>query len=166
MLEAKRSLTAKKDCSRVIVAGEQSQGRGRYGRIWFSPKGNLYLTCIQQTERPIEQIPIIVGVAVAQILKRFINRSLTIKPPNDILVDGKKICGILIEEYDPFFSIGIGINVASSPLIQFYETTFVHEYNKHISVGFLLRCFFKHYNALLKKDFEDIQAIYNTLCHK
>jgi BirA family biotin operon repressor/biotin-[acetyl-CoA-carboxylase] ligase len=160
MLEAKRCLTMKKECPQVIIAGGQSQGRGRFGRIWFAPKGNLYLSHIQPIQHPIEQIPLIVGVAVAEVLCQLIgNKSVvvTLKHPNDVLVDEKKICGILIEKWEPFYSVGVGINVASAPLIQFYETTYVRCYNPHITVGFLLRCFLTRYHALLLEDFSRIQ---------
>lgn len=157
MLEAKRCLTIKKECPRLIIAGEQSQGRGRFGRIWFAPKGNLYLSHIQSITHPIDQLPIIVGIAVAEVLQKLIGASVTLKHPNDVLVNGKKICGILIEKWEPFYSVGVGINVASSPLIQFYETTFVHHYNKNITIGFLVHCFLKRYHTLLSQDFSSIQ---------
>lgn len=171
MLEAKRCIEMGVECPHLIIAGEQSQGRGRYGRIWFSPKGNLYMTLIQPITHPPDQISIVVAVAVAQVLKRLIgcasiagdDNTLTIKPPNDILVNGQKIAGILIEEHDPFYSIGIGINVVSSPLVQSYETTFLHRYNKNVSIGFLLRLFLRRYHILLKQDFISTQDQYNKL---
>lgn len=198
MLEAKKCITLQKSCPRLIIAGEQTQGKGRFGRIWFAPKGNLYVTIIQPIEHPIDQIPIIVGVAVAEVLIQLIGQTtvchsderqdpeksdaintqceislldsdvrqndksgiVTLKHPNDVLIDGKKICGILIEKYEPFYSVGIGINIVSSPLVQSYETTFLHQYNPNITVGFLLRCFLKRYQALFKQDFAGIQDQY------
>lgn len=187
MLEAKKYIVSGVECPYIIIAGEQSQGRGRYGRIWFSPKGNLYMTVIQPITHVPEQIPLIVSVAVAQALIQLVthhpresrgsdNRSnlmtpefcqdgntVAIKPPNDILINGRKIAGILIEEHDPFYSIGMGINVASSPLIQSYETTFLHKYNKNIGLGFLFRFFLKRYYVLLAQDFTFTQDQYNKL---
>ena len=193
MLEAKRCLTMRQECPQIIIAGEQSQGRGRFGRIWFAPKGNLYVTLVQPITHPIDQIPIIVGIAVAEVLNqlmgvchsdgsqnpRRISKRLdpdvrqddrlgvvTLKHPNDVLVDGKKICGILIEKWEPFYSIGVGINVTSSPLVQFYETTYVHQYNKNIMPGFLLRCFLKRYRFLLRQDFSVIQQLHLAMHQK
>ena len=163
MLEAKRQIAKGKECSRLIIAEEQSQGRGRYGRIWFAPKGNLYFTYTQPIEHPIEQIPLIAGTAVAFTLQKFITHPVTLKPPNDVLVNGKKISGILVEKHDFLFSVGIGINVTSSPLVQFYETTFVHKYNKNPRIGNILRCFLEHYHVLLKQDFSQTQDQYNKL---
>jgi len=157
MLEAKRCISMKKESPCLIIAREQSQGRGRYGRIWFAPKGNLYFTYIQPINHPIEEISMIAGLAVAQALRKFIGSKVVLKHPNDILVDEKKISGILIEKNDSFYSIGVGINVASSPLVQFYETTFVHQHNKNVTLGVLLRCFLTCYHALLDKDFTYIQ---------
>ena len=163
-LKAKRCLTQKEECPRLIIAGEQSQGRGRYGRIWFAPKGNLYLSYVQPIEHPIEHVPLIVGVAVAQILRKLMSPLVTLKYPNDVLVEGKKICGILIEKVDPFYSVGVGINVASSPLIQYYETTFVHRYNKTVTLGFLVRCFLKHYPNVLAQNFASTRDQWQALC--
>lgn len=165
MLEAKRCLTMRNECPQLIIAGEQSQGRGRFGRIWFAPKGNLYLSYIQPIAHPVDQIPVIVSVAVAEVLQKLIGANgsaVTLKYPNDVLVNEKKICGILIEKWEPFYSVGVGINVASSPLVQFYETTHVHHYNKNITIGFLLRCFLQRYHALLTHDFSSIRDKYNN----
>ena len=172
MLEAKRCILSKQSCPRLIVAGEQSQGKGRFGRIWFAPKGNLYLTLVQPAKHSIDQIPIIVGMAVAEVLMRLISSHqpdahqnnttgiVTLKHPNDVLIDGKKICGILIEKWDDLYSVGVGINVASSPVIQDYETTYMQHYNPTITVGFLLRCFLRRYQSLLQADFRTMLLLH------
>jgi BirA family biotin operon repressor/biotin-[acetyl-CoA-carboxylase] ligase len=106
----------------VIVAEEQVKGKGRHGRAWISPpKGGVYLSVIlRPTIAPSEipKITLLAAVAVAQALRRMCGLDVSIKWPNDILMDGRKLCGILTEmkaEQDrvDFLVVGIGINVAT-----------------------------------------------------
>lgn len=104
----------------VVVAESQNQGRGRRGRTWFSPAGrNIYTSIVL---RPIlspaqaPQITLMTGVAVAKTLVRFASLEAKIKWPNDILIHGKKIAGILTEvstdmDMVDHVVVGIGINV-------------------------------------------------------
>lgn len=110
----------------VVIAEEQAKGRGRHGRTWASPsKGGIYLSCILRPEmapRDIPQITLIAAVSVAKAIRSAAGVMATIKWPNDILVDGRKVCGILTEmkaEQDAiaFLILGIGINV-NTPLRQ------------------------------------------------
>jgi len=99
----------------VIVADEQEHGRGRFGRIWLSPKGGLYASLILDSS-PL--LPLHVGIAVAEAL-RAVGINAMLKWPNDVLVGEKKIAGILIEIVDERAIVGIGVNLATSPM----ETT-------------------------------------------
>lgn len=106
----------------VIIADSQSGGRGRYGRKWESPKGNLYLSVVLGDygyQTPL--LAFVVGVAVAEALSDF---NVCLKWPNDILKSGKKLAGILLERTDDDRVIaGIGVNVASHPTQNMmYET--------------------------------------------
>ena len=107
----------------VVVAGEQTSGRGRMTRHWFSPPGkNLYFSLVL---RPLVEfsraasMPLVVGLAVAESLASLVpelDGEIRIKWPNDILIGGKKICGILCElqaEEGNVVAIvpGIGVNV-------------------------------------------------------
>jgi BirA family biotin operon repressor/biotin-[acetyl-CoA-carboxylase] ligase len=111
--EARRLLDAR--CAGVghaIVAERQTAGRGRFGRAWVSPAGGLYATFI------LEAIPIPAvraGLAVVDALKRL-GLSATLKWPNDVLVDGKKLAGILVETAGGCLLIGVGVNLAEIPL--------------------------------------------------
>ncbi|MFA6321251.1 MAG: biotin--[acetyl-CoA-carboxylase] ligase [Candidatus Omnitrophota bacterium] len=107
----------------VILAEEQDGGKGRHGRSWLSPsKGGIYLSVIlrpQITPNEIPKITLLAAVATAKAVRDVTGLSAMIKWPNDILVRGKKICGILTEmkaEQDSvgFIVIGIGINVNTS----------------------------------------------------
>jgi BirA family biotin operon repressor/biotin-[acetyl-CoA-carboxylase] ligase len=83
----------------VVLSELQSQGRGRYGRKWESPRGGTWLSIILKPNMIPSKAPFITlatGVAVAKTLKNF-GVDGRIKWPNDILIDGKKVCGILTE---------------------------------------------------------------------
>ena len=100
--------------SAVIVAECQSAGRGRYGRRWESPAGNLYLSAVVGGLGPLAPLMAFgAGIAVANALKQFEPR---LKWPNDVLIGGKKVAGILLEQTeDGRLIIGIGVNVATCP---------------------------------------------------
>lgn len=105
----------------VILADVQSSGRGRCGKNWISPKDNLYTSIIVRDEinvSKLTQFAFITAVAVGNTLLSL-SSSLDIKYkwPNDILVDNKKIAGILLETKASasWLVIGIGINILSSP---------------------------------------------------
>lgn len=83
----------------VIIAEEQSVGHGRKGDYWFSPKGGLYVSIILPKSNidDLQTITILAAFVVAKILKDNYGIEPLIKLPNDILLDNKKICGILTE---------------------------------------------------------------------
>ncbi len=96
----------------VVRADEQTSGRGRKGRNWLSPEGGLYLTICTDYD-PLLSIK--TGVAIANALKELdIDPSL--KWPNDVLVNDKKICGILTEIIENRALVGIGLNIDSEPI--------------------------------------------------
>jgi BirA family biotin operon repressor/biotin-[acetyl-CoA-carboxylase] ligase len=102
----------------VVLAEKQSSGRGRYGRSWFSPEGGVWLTIILRPRILVDEaykLTFMAGVAVANVLRKYGICPL-IKWPNDVVVDGKKISGILTEvnskkDFVDFALVGIGINV-------------------------------------------------------
>ena len=107
-----------------IVARRQSEGRGRRGRKWDSEAGNLAATLLTVThQRPAEaaQVPFIAALAVADLLDAFVAPTLvTIKWPNDVLIDGAKAAGILVESGGHptgglWLAVGIGVNLAHAP---------------------------------------------------
>ena len=109
----------------VVVAETQTLGRGRRGASWFSPYGGLYTSIIL---RPGNGIQIessayekFATIAVYETVVNFSSKSVTIKPPNDILIQNQKVAGILVEtRYSGmvinYIVIGIGINVSSDIL--------------------------------------------------
>jgi BirA family transcriptional regulator, biotin operon repressor / biotin---[acetyl-CoA-carboxylase] ligase len=104
----------------VVIAEAQSQGRGRLGRRWESPPcANLYLSVILRPTLPpahAPQITLMAAVALAETVASLIQQAPTIKWPNDILVEGQKLAGVLTEaacgmERIEYVILGIGINV-------------------------------------------------------
>jgi BirA family biotin operon repressor/biotin-[acetyl-CoA-carboxylase] ligase len=116
----------------TVVAKRQTAGRGRQGRSWQSPEGNLYVSIVNRVERPLQelvQLSLVSAIAVGRALTPLLSgdRALTYKWPNDILVDGAKISGILSETYRSQkrqgVVVGIGINVAVFPRDTSYPAT-------------------------------------------
>ena len=104
----------------VVIADGQSEGRGRLDRIWESPPSmNLYLSVVLRPDIPAASaslIPLAVGVAVADLISRYCPGRVRLKWPNDVLLDGRKICGILTEmrtraDRVHFIIVGIGVNI-------------------------------------------------------
>jgi BirA family transcriptional regulator, biotin operon repressor / biotin---[acetyl-CoA-carboxylase] ligase len=93
----------------VVTAAEQSAGRGRQGRTWTGPAGRALL-CSVLVRDPPRLLPLATGVAVAEI----VGPEARLKWPNDVLVDGRKVAGILVEArlQDRWAVVGIGLNVA------------------------------------------------------
>ena len=113
----------------IIIADYQKKGRGQQGKKWLSFKGNLFITIFFKIKENIniKKITILNCKIIKRVLFHYIKKSITIKPPNDLLVDKKKICGILQEikfnQKHKFIIIGIGINLIKNPIIKNYPTT-------------------------------------------
>ena len=100
----------------VVVAREQTAGRGRQARRWHSPAGNLHASILLRTDVPparIPQLSFVTALAVADAADAFLpgNIRAALKWPNDVLVRGAKIAGILIECTEAAAIVGIGLNV-------------------------------------------------------
>jgi BirA family biotin operon repressor/biotin-[acetyl-CoA-carboxylase] ligase len=103
----------------VAVAEMQSAGRGRLGREWFSPEGGLWFSVVLRPEMSASEaagLVFVAGLAVAEVLKEVYGLRVETKWPNDVLVDRRKISGILCEmstkgETVSYVVVGIGINV-------------------------------------------------------
>ncbi len=94
----------------AIVADEMKNGYGRMRRKWYAPYGGLWMTAIfKKIENP-QIMNLAGGIAVAKSLENF-NIKTGLKWPNDVLLNGKKLCGIMGEVYGDFILLGIGINL-------------------------------------------------------
>ena len=140
----------------VIVADAQSAGRGRYQRTWVSHHGNLYASFIYDSDERDPRLSYVVAVAVAETLISF-GIHPKIKWPNDILIDGKKVCGILIEYATRFVIVGIGINIKSNPTVDKYETTKLDNFIS-IEKSDLLSKLMKNLDRWRRADFPLVRA--------
>lgn len=104
----------------LFIAEQQTSGRGRLGRKWFSPSGKgIWMSLVLRPELPIRYMPqltLLTGVAVCKAIRRVSGAEAAIKWPNDILIHGKKVCGILLESATEdnkvkYCIAGIGIDV-------------------------------------------------------
>ncbi len=107
--------------NQAVFAEQQTSGRGRHGRTWVSPfGGNLYFSVLypfQRTPRDVTGLSLAVGVAIVEQLERFDINGAQLKWPNDVLVDGRKLCGILLEIHGESHGplavvVGIGLNIS------------------------------------------------------
>jgi BirA family biotin operon repressor/biotin-[acetyl-CoA-carboxylase] ligase len=121
--EARRRAAAGEAGPLWILAARQSAGRGRRGRVWVSPPGNLAATLLLRPGRPAAecaQLSFVAAIAAADLIAAHTG-DVTVKWPNDVLAGGRKIAGILLEaetpqgQATPWLAIGIGVNLAHFP---------------------------------------------------
>ncbi len=121
----------------LISSHEQTKGKGTMGKKWISKKGNLFLSILFQidsTKINFKQYAILNALLIRKILSKYISKKINIKWPNDLLIQKRKVCGILQEiiEYKSkkFIIIGVGININSSPVIKDYQTTYLKFFSR------------------------------------
>lgn len=113
----------------VIRADRQSAGRGRRGRSWDSPAGNLYASILLRPTRPAAEsaaLGFAAAIAVGDVLAPLVTAEVQHKWPNDLLIGGAKAMGMLLEAQggaDPFVVLGIGVNIVSHPANTAYPAT-------------------------------------------
>lgn len=108
----------------LVLTDQQTAGRGRGENMWWSEPGALTFSLVENTESmqlPLDRIPTLalaVGMATQRLVSELTSKRVTVKWPNDVYLDGKKCCGILIEQKrvdgHSFLIIGVGINVNNS----------------------------------------------------
>ena len=125
--EARRLANAHADQRLVVTADRQSAGRGRHGRVWQSPPGGAWMSIVWPVEKEprfYAPISLVTAVAVRRALRDVAcpdPADLRIKWPNDVLLAGRKVAGILCEQYPASASrpgvliVGIGVNVSFDP---------------------------------------------------
>jgi BirA family transcriptional regulator, biotin operon repressor / biotin---[acetyl-CoA-carboxylase] ligase len=127
-LEARRLFAVNERGPLFLLADEQTAGKGRLDRTWASLRGNCYSTLVLPLEAELKAVPqvgFIAAVAVVEVLQSY-NIQPKLKWPNDVLIGGAKIAGILCEVLSSqplIVAIGCGINVAHSPIGLTYPTT-------------------------------------------
>ena len=114
----------------LIVSEAQSKGKGQYGRKWISYKGNIFLSFFYKLENinlSPSSLTKINCFLVKNVISKYYKKKITFKLPNDLLINKKKICGILQEKIEKpkkqYLIVGIGFNLIKSPNIPNYPTT-------------------------------------------
>ena len=114
----------------LIVSEVQSKGKGQYGRKWISYKGNIFLSFFYKLEKinlSPSSLTKINCFLVKNVISKYYKKKMTFKLPNDLLINKKKICGILQEKIEKskkqYLIVGIGFNLIKSPNIPNYPTT-------------------------------------------
>ncbi|NRA73407.1 MAG: biotin--[acetyl-CoA-carboxylase] ligase [Rickettsiales bacterium] len=182
-LEAKRLISRGIDDDYLIVASEQSVGKGRNGKFWCSPEGNLYFSITLNHKNDLSnlsQISLITSLSCCEAIYSILEesepslfpRSLKIKWPNDLLINDKKFCGILLESVPYmvpvenkiiyYLIIGVGMNLKSSPKNLDYLTTSLKEeginYNsRNDLLHKIMEKFSVNYKLWTTKGFADIK---------
>jgi BirA family biotin operon repressor/biotin-[acetyl-CoA-carboxylase] ligase len=103
----------------LVTAEKQTKGRGRFERCWESSEGGLWMSLLLRPDIEPKQVPVIsliASLAVAKAIRELVNLDVETKWPNDVLINGKKVCGILPESVLAgdnlnYMILGIGINV-------------------------------------------------------
>jgi BirA family biotin operon repressor/biotin-[acetyl-CoA-carboxylase] ligase len=141
----------------IVWADEQTAGRGRRGRIWRSPPGNLYLSLVLRPDGApsrAAQLGFVAALGLGDALKPLMGPRppLRYKWPNDLLANGKKLAGILLESETSatdrvdFVVIGIGVNIIAAPEdVEFPATSLATEGVTDVTPALLLEGFARHF---------------------
>ena len=118
----------------MVISDTQSMGRGQYGKKWISHRGNLFVSFFYELKNINISLPRLTKInclLIKKLLKNYYTKNIRFKKPNDLLIQKKKISGILQETVsildNQFLIIGIGINIKKSPKIKNYLTTCLDE---------------------------------------
>ena len=132
-----RLIKSKNLKSGMVVAESQIKGKGQYGRTWISYKGNLFISFFHElslTNLSISKITKINCLLVKKLISKYVKKKIVFKKPNDLLINKKKISGILQETISysnkVFLITGIGININKNPIIKNYPATNMCELSK------------------------------------
>lgn len=124
-----------------LRAERQTEGRGRQGRGWVSPGGNFYASTVvrlRPTDPPAATLALVAAVALEEVVRLLIpgrhdGGRVRLKWPNDLLIDGAKSSGILLERADDAVVIGFGVNIAHHPDLADRATTSLAEHGVAIT---------------------------------
>lgn len=151
----------------LVVAKEQLAGRGRRGRQWESPKeGGIYMSLLLKPKVPpncASEITLLMALCVAESLQELTEKPVGIKWPNDIVMDGKKVCGILTEmtaqvDYIHHVVVGVGLNMN--------QTEFSKELEER-ATSFLLETGIRvDRSGLITSLLERFEQVYEVFCRE
>ena len=165
----------------VVLAEEQTAGRGRLGRTWLAaPNENLTFSLVLRPELPSEAmnlLPLYAAVGVAEAIEKTTGLAVECKWPNDLIIGGKKLAGILLEgslkeESVDYVVIGIGLNVNQTdfpPDLASRATSLRLESGRDVDRAELLRTILRtleeHYRTIMKQGFHAILPLWLSRTH-
>ena len=154
----------------VLIAEEQTNGKGRRGNIWQSSSGKslTFSLILDYDDSLMNKISLISGVAIIEGIKKITKLDCQLKWPNDIMYKTKKLGGILIEKKGEYFIIGIGINVNDSDFEESIQNKAcsIYSITKRSSQREPLLAFiFNSFEELLTKDISEIIKKWESFCN-
>jgi len=154
----------------VISADMQTNGKGRYDRKWISESGNIYITIILPSSENDPLICYAAGIAVRQSIKQlFPNLEPKLKWVNDILIEEQKVSGILLEKFNDFLLVGIGINIIHNSQIEALQSSGLSKFGpieKDTLLATVLKNFKEKYNLLNQGAFNIIRNEWTKHAYK
>ena len=141
----------------LVLSDSQIKGRGTMGKKWISYKGNIFISIffkVNLVKIKIENYLAINAIIIKKILNGYTKKIIKIKKPNDLLIDGKKICGILQEvithKKEKYLITGIGINTKISPINGDFKCTSLKiNSNTRINNEIIINTIKKNYDKLI-----------------
>ena len=160
-----------------MIADEQTSGIGRRGNKWVSPKGNIYISFLIKYDLPIENhflFSAFTANSIIKFLSKYIDENINIKWPNDIIINNKKIAGIMTEIIEhnniQYIIIGAGINILTSPKIKDYKTCSLVDFRDNLTfenvlVNFI-ESYFNEFEMMTNKNYDQILNFFkNQMSH-
>ncbi|MDC0205468.1 biotin--[acetyl-CoA-carboxylase] ligase [Pelagibacteraceae bacterium] len=154
-----------------VFADKQTKGKGTFGKKWISQKGNFFASIffpLKKNFPPFNEFSIINSILVSDVIKHFCRKDkVSLKFPNDIFLNGKKVCGILQElitlKDKKYLIIGIGLNIIDNPVIigKYKATNIFFETKKKIKIDEII----KQINVSYEKFFINLN-LYNYINFK
>jgi len=168
-----------------IVAQKQTSGRGRENRRWISQSGNLMASLLLRPEMDLMtslQLSFVAGVAVHDTVASILQTQdgsveIKLKWPNDVLINGRKAAGILLESVSdrlrqaPYIAVGIGVNISSHPTDTRFHATDLVSHGEGISVTMVFERLAKSMDRMIRiwqsgRGFETIRRFWLARSHK
>lgn len=135
----------------IIIADEQTKGKGRFKRKWSSSKGGIYLSIVLENLNP-SYLTFIAAISAQKAIKDVYNLKTTIKWPNDLIYNNKKLCGILTKINKNKSIVGIGINTNNKipPSLKNKAISLSEIINKKINNKKIIKKLLKHFENYIK----------------
>jgi BirA family biotin operon repressor/biotin-[acetyl-CoA-carboxylase] ligase len=151
----------------LVIAGEQSKGRGRLGRNWTSPEGGLFMSLILRPNIPpvkLTSLTLISGLAVVKAIRSLYDLDVELKWPNDVMFQEKKLGGILTElegeaEMVKFVVAGLGLNANCEVFLDIPTTSLRKELWAEVRITGLVQEILRHLEKLYEKFLEGFEGL-------